>query len=101
MLDEALPDPRCFGSMISCRFPDGRFALLHVNCACETARRNIVLRASFDGGETWPISRTIDADRGGYCDLAADATGMIYVLYEEKYGEDVYLARLTPEWLLR
>ena len=102
VLDKALPDPKCFGSMIRFRFPDGQFALLHVNCASETARRNVVLRASFDGGETWPLSRTIDADRGGYCDLAADETrGVIYVLYEEKYGEDVYLARLTPAWLLR
>ena len=101
-LDEALPDPKCFGSMIRYRNLGGRYALLHVNCACETARRNVVLRASFDGGETWPLSRTIDADRGGYCDIAADeARGVIYVLYEEKYGEDVYLARLTPEWLMR
>ncbi len=101
-LDAALPDPKCFGSMIA--YPDfvGQHALLHVNCACETARRNIVLRVSFDGGETWPIARTIDADRGGYCDIAADETrGVIYVLYEEKYGEDMYLARLTPEWLMR
>lgn len=100
--NEALPDPICFGSMIRYRGLDGRYALLHVNCACETARQNIVLRASFDDGATWPIARTLDADRGGYCDIAADeAKGMVYVLYEEKYGEDVYLARLTADWLLR
>jgi len=101
-LDAALPDPKCFGSMAAYRGFDEKYALLHVNCACETARRNVVLRASFDGGETWPIARTIDAERGGYCDIAADeARGVIYVLYEEKYGEDMYLARLTPAWLMR
>ncbi|MBQ8397128.1 MAG: exo-alpha-sialidase [Clostridia bacterium] len=101
-LDAALPDPKCFGSMIRYRGLGGRYALLHVNCACETARRNVVLRASFDGGESWPIARTIDAERGGYCDLAADErAGNIYVLYEEKAGADVYLARLTPDWLVR
>lgn len=101
-LDAALPDPKCFGSMIRYRGLGGRYALLHVNCAYETARRNVVLRVSFDGGESWPIARTIDAERGGYCDLAADeARGCVYVLYEEKAGADVYLARLTPDWLLR
>lgn len=100
--DEALPDPRCFGSMISWHDQDGKFWVLTVNCACEDARKNIVLRASADQGHTWCICRTIDAERGGYVDLAADkANGYIYILYEESAGKDDYLARMTPEWLLK
>lgn len=99
--DEALPDPHCFGSMIGYKNLAGQFALLQVNCAHESARKNIVLKGSLDLGETWIICRTIDAERGGYSDLAADEeNGLIFVLYEEKAGKDVYLARMTPDWLL-
>lgn len=100
--DEALPDPHCFGSMIRFSNLGGKYAILQVNCACETARKNIVLKVSFDNGNCWKICRTIDAERGGYSDIAADEqNGYIYVLYEEKAGEEVYLARLTPEWVLK
>ena len=100
--DEALPDPHCFGSMVGYHDLDGQFALLQVNCASETSRTNIMLKVSLDNGATWPIHRTIDAQRGGYSDIAVDENNRyIYVLYEEKAGLDVYLARLTPEWILK
>jgi hypothetical protein len=65
-----------------------------------TARTNIVLKASTDNGNTWAFRRTIDAERGGYVDIATDdKNNLIYILYEEKYGKEVFLATLTKEWL--
>jgi len=96
-----LIDPVCFGSVIKYDGFDGKYALLMVNCANENERKNITLRVSFDDGKTWNLKRTIDADRGGYVDIAADEkNGVIYVLYEEKYGETVYLAKMNSEWIL-
>ena len=96
-----LVDPICFGSVIKYDGLDEKYALLMVNCADEHDRKNITLRVSFDDGKSWSIKRTIDADRGGYVDIAADEkNGLIYVLYEEKFGQTVYLAKMNPEWIL-
>lgn len=96
-----LVDPICFGSVIKYDGFDGKYALLMVNCADEHDRKNITLRVSFDDGKTWSVKRTIDADRGGYADIAADEkNGIIYVIYEDKFGETVYLAKMNPEWIL-
>ncbi len=94
---EEMVDPVCFGSVV---YLKEKNALLVVNCDHDAERKNITVKMSCDGGETWPVARTIDAQRGGYSDIAADEkNGWIYVLYEEKYGENVYLARFTPEWM--
>ena len=96
-----LIDPVCFGSVVTYDGLDGRYALLSVNCASENERKNVTLRVSFDDGKTWDIKRTIDADRGGYADIAVDEkNGLIYVLYEENFGQTVYLAKMNPEWIL-
>ena len=96
-----LIDPVCFGSVVKYDGFDGRYALISVNCASEKERKNITLRVSFDDGKTWDIKRTIDADRGGYVDIAVDEKNdIVYVLYEEKFGKTVYLAKINPEWIL-
>ena len=97
--DEALLDPCCFGSVV--RFRDGeRYRLLSVNCEHETKRENVVLKVSDDDGLTWSIKRTIDVERGGYCDIAVDEENkLIYVLYERKWGTYVFLCRMTADWL--
>ena len=97
-----LIDPCCFGSIIKYDGLNGGYALLSVNCADEHDRVNVTVRVSFDDGKTWGIKRTIDADRGGYVDIAADEkNGYIYVLYENKGGgEGVYLAKLSNDWLI-
>ena len=98
--DTALPDPKCFGSIVSYRNFLGKFALLQVNCASQTERNNVTLTVSFDDGKTWDIKHIIDAERGGYCDVAADEKNeKIYILYEEDYGKNVFLATFTPSCL--
>ena len=69
-------------------------------------RRNLTLRLSYDEGQTWPVSRTIEPDWSGYSDLATGADGAIYCLYEAvNSGADLFrqttlrLASLNLDWL--
>lgn len=97
--DRARVDPCCFGSIT--RFRDGeRYRLLAVNCEHETKRENVVLKVSDDDGLTWSVKRTVDVERGGYCDIAVDEKNkLIYVLYEKAWGTHVFLCRMTSDWL--
>lgn len=85
--DEALADPRCFGSTVSFHAPDGRDWLFFANCESESGRKNVTLKGSLDGGLTWCYRQVLDAEQGGYVELAADPwRGRLYVLYEELGG---------------
>ena len=85
----ALPDPVCMGSAV--RAED---TLLSVNCASTTARENLVVRTSFDGGRTWPRSLVVESGDAGYADIAY-RDGTVYVIYEQRAGETVKLARFA------
>ena len=97
-----LPDPCCFGSIAKYDGLNGKYALISVNCADEHDRINVTLRISYDDGRTWNVKRTVDAERGGYCDIATDEkNGNIYVLYEDKGGSvGVYLAKINANSLI-
>ena len=87
--DPSLADPICFGSVAT--FGE---KLLFLNCDHSEKRKNVTLKESCDG-ESWQTLAIIDKERGGYADLAADtANGKIYVLYENDYGKELYLATL-------
>jgi len=75
----ALPDPICLGSMAA--QPEQEL-LAFCNCKSESARENLTLRFSADGGENWPISQKIAA-LGSYSDLAFSRDGkQLYLFYE-------------------
>lgn len=100
--DHGLWDPQCFGSVAA--YDDGvhPYSLIFVNCDSKTARRNITVRISQDDGQTYPYKRVIDADRGGYVDVAVDSQrGLIYVLYEDRYGATDHLAVCNYSWILQ
>lgn len=98
--DKRLHDPICFGSVASYNHEGDPYTLLLVNCECKNARRNIVVKGSTDSSVNWQLRRVIDAERGGYADIAADnEAGLIYVLYEDKAGETDTLAVFDYEWL--
>lgn len=98
--DRALVDPCCFGSVATYCY-GGRHALIFSNCDCTSARKNVTVRVSFDGGATFSHKTVLDADRGGYVETAVDnASGRIYVLYETDWGETCRLARFTLDDLL-
>jgi sialidase-1 len=67
-------------------------------------RQNLTLRASRDGGKTWPVSRVLEPDHSAYSDLAAGADGTIYCFYERgDMGpyEKLTFACITPALLLK
>jgi len=93
--EKALIDPICFGSVVSVDHAEYGHLLLFVNCESVTDRKNVVLKCSTDDGATWTHRIVIDTDHGGYTEIAADAKcGMIYLLYEESFGEALHFAKL-------
>lgn len=93
--DYALHDPQCFGAAAAGRMPDGTAWLFFANCESKAERKNVTVKGSRDGGETWQLRRVIDAARGGYVELAFDRTrSSLYVLYEEAAGAALHLVTL-------
>lgn len=93
---ERVRDPVCFGSVISAC---GK--LVFVNCDHAEKRVNLTLRTSADGGKSWKKALTVDEARGGYADVAYDRLReKIYVLYENEYGKELYLAVIDKSEVL-
>lgn len=99
-LDYALKDAICFGSCVTYNH-GGKQAILMGHCACYTDRTNVTVEVSLDDGKTWAHSKLLDDKEGGYVEMAVDnATGMIYVLYEEDWGAKCHLVAFDYEWLM-
>jgi sialidase-1 len=99
--DCKLPDPQCFGSLAVYNDEKRPHTIIFANCANESSRTCVTVRASYDDGRTYPISRLLDAERGGYVEVAVDNNArLIYVLYENNYGAFDYLATFNYEWLI-
>ena len=95
-----LIDPICFGSVCALERENAPPLLVFANCECNHARENVVLKASADGGKSWPVRIPIDPDRGGYVEVNCDSkAGLVYVLYEEAAGEALHLATFTADEL--
>ena len=94
--DTILICPNCQGSLLS--RDDG--ALFFCNPAVRNPevsyraelRRELTLRRSRDGGQTWPEACEIEHGPAGYSDLCVMDGGWIGALYE--YGEVDYMARI-------
>jgi len=98
--DHKLWDPKCFGSVVS--YDDGihPYSLIFANCDCKTGRKNVTVRVSTDDGKSYPHSRVIDAERGGYVEVTADSkNGLIYILYEDMRGITDHLVVCNYAWL--
>ena len=96
-----LPDPQCFGSIAA--YNDGKhpYTMIFANCATNENRTRVTVRASFDNGITYPISKLIDAARGGYVEVATDNNaGLIYIIYEDKFGITDTLVTFDYDWLV-
>lgn len=95
-----LIDPICFGSVAALDRPGEPYTLVFANCEHRTARKNVVVKASFDDGRTWPVRIPLDPDRGGYVEVSCDnRAGLVYVLYEEEAGEALHLVTLDRDEL--
>jgi sialidase-1 len=82
--DPALIEPICQGAIQRYRWAgkEGGSVILFSNPANRSARVNLTLRASFDEGQTWPVSQVIHPGPSGYSDLAVLANGEIGCLFE-------------------
>ncbi|MCC6680607.1 MAG: exo-alpha-sialidase [Phycisphaeraceae bacterium] len=87
--------------------PDSRTQLHTVRAAGLRPRENLTIKASLDGGLTWPVSQVLDPERSGYSDTVVTPDSRIHVVYERGYiaGNNLntrYLSLITlePNWLL-
>ena len=69
-------------------------------------RRNLTVKMSYDEGETWPVSRTLEEGWSGYSDLAVAKDGTALCFYERGGIDDnafrtaaLTVARFNLEWL--
>jgi sialidase-1 len=125
VFDQGLPDPVCFGSILRLPGQAGRgdAKILFSNCAWKDeaglaawlrggaarwsndARRNLTVKMSRDGCNTWAYSRLLE-ERAGYSDLAASPDGKtIFCIYEKDWLDTcintkyITLARFNLKWL--
>jgi sialidase-1 len=93
--DAQLVEPICQAAIQRYQWPtaDEKDVILFSNPASREKRVNMTVRASFDGGENWPVSRVLHAGPSAYSDLAVLDDGRIGCLYEA--------GRASPyEWIV-
>ncbi|MBI4907591.1 MAG: exo-alpha-sialidase [Acidobacteria bacterium] len=98
----ALVDPVCQASVLALqqRAHPGRVVFL--NPASER-RRDLTMRLSDDGGNTWPHSRLISGTPAGYSDLAPGRGQTILCLFEygaRNYNERIGFRSVPVRWLV-
>jgi sialidase-1 len=60
----------------------------------------MTVRASYDGGRTWPVSKLIEEGASAYSCLARLSDGRIGLLYERGSGyRDLAFTSFTLDWL--
>ncbi|MFT6479429.1 MAG: sialidase-1, partial [Spirosomataceae bacterium] len=95
-IDEQLTDPVCEGSLNIIRKRKGDIVLLsHLNH--ERERKNLELKSSYDGGETWAKSQTIDLGSAAYSDLVVLSKKRVGVLYEKDDYQRIVFKVLAVE----
>ncbi len=114
-----LPEPICMASIVRLSEKPGRNRLLFsnphnldrasgkVSPGQSRDRKNLSVKLSYDEGQTWRISKTLEAGFSGYSDLAVGPNGTIYCFYERGStdGKSSYrtglltVARFNLEWL--
>lgn len=106
-VSDVLPDGsqhRDYGLMAGLvRLPiEGHDIMIYSNIDSDEGRMRGTVWASFDGGQTWPVSRLVDEGNFAYSSLAAGrpgtaSEGIIYLLYEARSGAN--MARFNLEWV--
>lgn len=96
--ETALPDPQCQSHIIKVSY-HGQDLWLFSNPANSVSRVQGVVRASFDGGETWPVSRLVEPGEFAYSCMTQLPDGEIGLIYE---GRDISqrFVKFPLEWLL-
>lgn len=99
-----LVEPICQASIrrLSWAGAAARSVILFSNPA-SSKRDHLTVRASFDEGQTWPVSRLLDARPSAYSCLAALPNGSAAVLYEagdKSPYENLVFANFPLSWLV-
>ena len=99
--DPALIEPICQAGILRHRWPQGDKpgVILFSNPASTNGRVKMTVRASFDDGATWPVSKLLFDGPGGYSDLATLADGRIACFYEcgeNNLAESIVFQILDP-----
>lgn len=95
-LDEALVEPVCQGSVLCAG------SALYFSNPASTARENMTLRRSMDGGAHWEASVRVHEGPAAYSDIALLEDGSLFLVYEcgkETPYERVEAAVIHPEEL--
>lgn len=98
--DAALIDPGCNAGIT--RYRLGKIDALLFTNAASTRRENLNVKVSYDGGQTWPVGRTIYAGPSAYSTVIVLHDGSIGVLYEDgktNSGERITFARFDFGWI--
>jgi len=98
--DETLIEPTCQASLLRFSWPEtnGRSRILFANPASRS-RSRMTVRASYDEGRTWPISRLIDGGSSAYSCLSVLPDGRIGLLYESGGYKRITFAAFDLDWL--
>lgn len=82
--DMTLIEPTCQASIERYSWPQGSQPgfVLFSNPASQSARTNLTVRASIDDGNSWPMSRVLNAGPSAYSDLAVLEDNRVACLYE-------------------
>ncbi|MDZ4287253.1 MAG: sialidase family protein, partial [Prosthecobacter sp.] len=116
--DQALLEPICMGSVVrlSLQGPSDKNRLLFSNpdnLAKEKGkeesgknrdRKNVSVKLSYDEGQTWAVSKSVEPGWSAYSDIGVSQAGTILCFYgrAEKSnfaGDRLTLARFNLEWL--
>ncbi|MBI1369539.1 MAG: exo-alpha-sialidase [Planctomycetes bacterium] len=99
--DEALIEPICQGSIRRMTWPhDGKAGvILFSNPASRDKRVDLTIRASFDDGGTWPVSKLIQPGPAAYSCLVALPGGRVGCLYEAGGYKRIVFASFDLDWL--
>lgn len=103
--DQTLVTPTCQASLIRYSWPeDGRSRLLFSNPASTGGRVDLTVRLSYDEGQTWAHSKTLDGGPAAYSCLTALPDGSIGCLFEQgsplgSLYERLTFCRFTLDWL--
>jgi sialidase-1 len=95
--DPNLPEPICQASLIRLPLTDAKATtrLAFSNPADQSARKNLTLRVSNDGGKSWPLSKVLCEGSSIYSSLAALPKDEIGALYERDNYKEIVFTRVA------
>ena len=115
--DDALPEPICFGSLLSLGGPRPLLVYSGPDTLEKTGgkavpgqgrdRKNVSVRVSADAGKTWGKAKTVEPGWSAYSDLAPAPDGGAFLFYERARTDGaaeirsgrLTLAHLPAAWL--